>query len=344
MTFNREVKIKIVHGHPRDFWHNWLRPVYYTKVFCNIFCNIFEILFSKKLQYTNSSRQINSRIGIESSTPAALIYSMKFSLDLRINSPLRVWGFMTVVTLMAVGISLAATSISLTIVGITNTSMAYIIATAVPALTVPPIAYLIAHYAYRLYLAHQTLFYLAHTDELTGLANRRHFFAQGQDRLARALVTGESIGLMVLDADNFKQINDSAGHAAGDKALFFLAQTLKAYVEPNDLVARIGGDEFAIMRSAATTTEMTLLATHISRQLAQAVFFYNDRPFSLSVSIGIADTQQTTSFEQLLRASDLALYQKKLDSDAHLHQADLRKRPITEIHSVQTGDLLHYQD
>ncbi len=265
---------------------------------------------------------------------------MNFSLGTHLNSPLRVWGVVTVVTLTAVLISLAATSITLAITGISHNPMAYLIATAVPAVTVPPVAYLLAHYAYRLYLAHQTLFYLAHTDELTGLANRRHFFAQGQARLANALITGESIGLMVLDADNFKQINDSAGHAAGDEALCFLAQTIKAYVEPNDLVARLGGDEFAVLRSAATTAEMALLATHISRQLAQAVFFYDEHPMSLSVSIGIADTRQATSFEQLLRASDIALYQKKLDSDTRPPQDDTRKRPIAEIYRMQTGDLL----
>ncbi len=256
------------------------------------------------------------------------------------NSPRRVWGVVLLVTLMAVGISLAATLISLAIAGITNTRMAYLIAASVPAVTVPPIAYLLAHYAYRLSLAHRALFELAHTDELTGLSNRRHFFAQGSQRLAIAQATDQPMALMLLDADNFKQINDTAGHAAGDEALCFLAKTLKAYVGPDDLVARLGGDEFAVLCSAATTAEMALLATQISRQLAQEVFFYNERPMSLSVSIGIADTRQTRSFEQLLRASDIALYQKKLASDTRPPQDDTHKRPFAEIHQMQTGDFL----
>ncbi len=268
---------------------------------------------------------------------------MKFSLGLHISSPVRVWGFVMVVTLIAITVSISATVLSLLIAGIYQNLIAYLIAISVPAISVPPVAYLIAHYAYRLSLAHQALFQLAHTDELTGLANRRHFFAQGSQQLDEDKAADQPTALMLLDADRFKQINDSAGHAAGDAALCFLAQTLRACIEPGDLVARLGGDEFAILRPAATKAEMTCLATQINHQLAQNAFFYNGVPMWLSVSIGIADTRQATSFEQLLRASDVALYQKKLGDAMHFSSDVSCKQSLIKPASINLGQGYHLQ-
>src|SRR5919106_4100001 len=90
----------------------------------------------------------------------------------------------------------------------------------------------------------------AATDPLTGLLNRRAFADRCRDELARARRTGEAFATLLIDVDHFKQINDRDGHAAGDEALVGLAAALTGELREIDTVARIGGDEFAVLLPA----------------------------------------------------------------------------------------------
>ena len=88
---------------------------------------------------------------------------------------------------------------------------------------------------------------VATTDELTGLANRERFRARLDERIAAASATGDSFGVMLLDLDRFKEINDTLGHHFGDEMLRDLGPRLADAVGPEGLVARLGGDEFAVL-------------------------------------------------------------------------------------------------
>jgi diguanylate cyclase (GGDEF)-like protein len=139
---------------------------------------------------------------------------------------------------------------------------------------------------------------LADRDPLTGLFNRRRMefeFAEERDRRLRA---GGSSSLVVLDLDSLKRINDTLGHAAGDEALVRLARTLRDRTRRTDTVARIGGDEFAVLLAGATAEQARAWA----RDCAEAV----------SVSWGVAELDATAGdFDRLFDAADIELYAAK---------------------------------
>ena len=154
---------------------------------------------------------------------------------------------------------------------------------------------------------------LAFHDELTGLANRTSFC----EHLERAL-TGDpaersSVAVLFLDLDDFKTVNDSLGHPAGDEVLRVVAGRLHALVRPTDVIARFGGDEFAILlRGVRGAQEATATARRVSGVLRDP-FVLQGRRTVVSVSIGVAlpDTHGAASVTDLLRDADAAMYQAK---------------------------------
>ncbi|MBV8717391.1 MAG: EAL domain-containing protein [Chloroflexi bacterium] len=154
----------------------------------------------------------------------------------------------------------------------------------------------------------QRLAQQAYGDALTGLANRAHF----QARLAEALSAGQRTGVLFLDLDDFKTVNDSLGHPAGDRLLVEVAGRLQASLDHSATAARLGGDEFAVLVPGADS--MNALVA-MARQVLGAL----ERPFDLSgrelpirASIGIAaSSPDVRSPDDLLRNADLALYAAK---------------------------------
>lgn len=161
--------------------------------------------------------------------------------------------------------------------------------------------------------AHQrALSYLAHHDSLTELPNRRLF----GDRLAQALVRGqrhkESVGLLYLDIDHFKQINDTRGHECGDLLLRAVAQRLTRAVRDSDTVARMGGDEFVVLMEGLRSTEDALAVAQKILATIRVPFELGDSPLQVTSSIGLAySTGPDDSPEQLVQRSDAALYEAK---------------------------------
>lgn len=149
-------------------------------------------------------------------------------------------------------------------------------------------------------------------DALTNLANRRDF----EERLTAALATiqrrGTQQALMLLDLDQFKVVNDTNGHAAGDALLCKVADGLRRTMAPTDLVARIGGDEFAILVQGRTAEEAEQAAEAVRQCIETIVFSWNGSRFSISASIGLLwlDAPGLTA-EEALRAADLACYMAK---------------------------------
>jgi diguanylate cyclase (GGDEF)-like protein len=144
---------------------------------------------------------------------------------------------------------------------------------------------------------------LAHTDALTGLANRRAWEVELDRGLARARRTGEPLSLAVVDIDNFKAINDAHGHPGGDSLLITVARSWAGNLRPDDTLARIGGDEFAVLMPACAETE----ANHLIGRLRA----HMPRPYTCSV--GLATWERSESADSLMARADDALYRAKRD-------------------------------
>ncbi|MGY4533703.1 diguanylate cyclase (GGDEF)-like protein/PAS domain S-box-containing protein [Pseudomonas sp. TE3786] len=162
----------------------------------------------------------------------------------------------------------------------------------------------------------QRIHRLAYYDALTNLPNRTLF----QDRLHTALQHAERhlewVVLMFLDLDRFKPINDSLGHAAGDRMLKDVAQRLAACVEVEDTVARMGGDEFTLLLQARDTRDGALTrAIHVAEQILASLaqpFILEGREFFVTASIGIAlSPQDGEELSQLMKNADTAMYHAK---------------------------------
>ncbi len=154
--------------------------------------------------------------------------------------------------------------------------------------------------------------HLAHHDPLTGLPNRAWFHERAQMALGMSRRNGNRVGLLLLDLDHFKPINDTMGHDAGDAMLCALAERASAAVRKLDTVARLGGDEFAVVLPDVSTGED---AEAVARKILAAVcqpVTIKGRQVAMSVSIGVAVFPEDGDCEtELLRSADLAMYESK---------------------------------
>lgn len=154
--------------------------------------------------------------------------------------------------------------------------------------------------------AHRELEQLAATDDLTGVANRRRF----REELAREFATArrhrQPLSLLLVDLDGFKTVNDDHGHEHGDRLLAAVAILLRRYARESDLVARIGGDEFALLLPQTNKQQ----AQELARRLRCAIGEHSPSP-GITASIGSATLQPDDDAGELLRAADRDLYAKK---------------------------------
>ncbi len=159
----------------------------------------------------------------------------------------------------------------------------------------------------------QSLQYLAHHDQLTGLPNRAMFQQALSAKIDNASVDESRFCLMFIDLDKFKQINDQLGHNVGDQALQLAALRMRASVRNEDTVARLGGDEFTILISDFRhESDVTAMAEKLIHVFDQS-FVIDGHEFEMSCSIGISMfPQDGKSADQLLNAADAAMYRAKL--------------------------------
>jgi two-component system cell cycle response regulator len=153
---------------------------------------------------------------------------------------------------------------------------------------------------------------LSITDELTGLSNRRGFFAFAQQQMKQARRNNERMVLFFADLDDLKTINDTFGHVSGDRALADAAQILRETCRDADILARMGGDEFAVILSNAADSGIAALRERIGKRLAE----YNarrDGTFQLSLSEGFAvfDPERPVTVDELIREADARMYEQK---------------------------------
>ena len=159
---------------------------------------------------------------------------------------------------------------------------------------------------------HQQLDHLAHHDQLTGLPNRLYLAAHLPGDLEEAKKAGSMLAVLFLDLDRFKHINDSRGHETGDKLLKTVAQRVRSTVRTQDVVVRMGGDEFVvILKGVKETGQVSETAERINQALS-APMVVDGRTLVTTVSIGVAlYPHDGLDMGELLRHSDTAMYQAK---------------------------------
>lgn len=153
---------------------------------------------------------------------------------------------------------------------------------------------------------------LTTTDDLTGLYNRRHFQQQLSKEFARFQRSFAETAVLMLDLDFFKQINDTYGHAAGDKVLKDFAELLVSIQRNSDFCARVGGEEFALLLPDTSLNDALSFAKRLTKQVRETEFLFNDSKILLTVSIGCTHMYiDDTHPDMVLARADRALYQAK---------------------------------
>lgn len=151
----------------------------------------------------------------------------------------------------------------------------------------------------------------AYHDPVTGLANRTQLLNRVEEAIAQCRITGDVAALLLVDIDEFKAVNDTLGHSAGDDVLRTVSDRLRALGRPGDVIARVGADEFAVLvEEYIDPAHPRRLAEQILATCAQPVEV-DGRPRGIGVSIGIATTATGGSREELVRDADLALHRAK---------------------------------
>ncbi len=205
-----------------------------------------------------------------------------------------------------------------------------------------------------LFESHQRLRTLAENDSLTGLANRYYFDESLRTAIPRAARLNDQLALLFLDLDNFKIINDSMGHDAGDQLLKEVARRLLHVVRNGDIVCRLGGDEFAILAHNFESQDPIIqLAERILEDLRRPIIIKNSEQY-ISASIGVATYPDAgNNAGDMLKAADLAMYRAKRDGKNNYHffssalhaQVQERIRMEKELRSLIPTDhfIVYYQ-
>jgi diguanylate cyclase (GGDEF)-like protein len=200
--------------------------------------------------------------------------------------------------------------------------------------------------------AESGLLVLAHTDSLTGLANRLHLSTRIDSAVAELMPEAPGVALLLLDLDGFKAVNDSFGHATGDELLIMVARRLRRSLRTTDLAARLGGDEFAILLDDVDEHQALVAAQRLLTGV-NAPFVLSRGTVAISASIGLVHAVDDRDAVDLMRDADVAMYRAKADGKNRIvtfepaMQARVLRRVQLESelrNSVEDGDfVLHYQ-
>ncbi|MBL3823973.1 MULTISPECIES: GGDEF domain-containing protein [unclassified Marinobacter] len=160
--------------------------------------------------------------------------------------------------------------------------------------------------------AEQALVALAERDGLTQLFNRRAFYREGNLAFEKAREEGKLITVLMIDLDHFKQINDRWGHATGDEVLRIVANLMKAELRDDDIIGRVGGEEFAAVLRNNSREAIEAVTERLLQRISEAGREVDGIPVHLSASIGGASlTQEHGNFQDIMVSADKALYRAK---------------------------------
>jgi len=153
---------------------------------------------------------------------------------------------------------------------------------------------------------------LATVDDLTKLLNRREFLASFQSEFSRALRYERPLSVMMIDADDFKRINDQHGHSAGDEVLRAMAGRCQAIIRKTDILGRVGGEEFAAALTETDLSRALQTAERLRREVAEEPFDVGESRLRVTISVGVATRRSEDSHPgELLKLADRALYAAK---------------------------------
>lgn len=158
---------------------------------------------------------------------------------------------------------------------------------------------------------------LARKDELTGLDNRRAFFDQGYRIFKQSVRFKRPVSVIMMDVDYFKKINDNYGHSAGDKVLQVIAELLQKMVREVDVVARIGGEEFAFVLPETGMDEAVNLAERLRQEIAKTTVVHDEKQMHVTASFGVTSSPvaNETLEAMLIKADDALFIAKKKGRD-----------------------------
>ena len=151
---------------------------------------------------------------------------------------------------------------------------------------------------------------LASVDGITGVYNRRHFMEIAEATFARSQRTGQPLVALMIDVDNFKQINDTHGHVVGDQVLAEMAEACREHVRPEDIVGRYGGDEFIVIVVGITSPRATQIAEQLARRTVGGLG-QDGSQLTYTASLGIAERLPSCDLPTLLVHADQAMYEAK---------------------------------
>lgn len=233
--------------------------------------------------------------------------------DFSATSRTRVVAVSITVTLACVVISLLLTDLGIVPVDPARMDQQRIVNIVAPIVIAFPVIFFLMTKLRELALAHERLTVYASTDGLTRIMNRAAFSTLvdaylGEVRAHAAHARG---ALLIVDADNFKAINDRYGHDNGDEALILIAQTMYRTVAAPDIVGRLGGEEFGVFLPGAGADQAQIVGERIRSLINEAPFAPGGTAHRLSVSIGGAVFDRAVSYSELFRCADEQLYAAK---------------------------------
>lgn len=150
---------------------------------------------------------------------------------------------------------------------------------------------------------------MALVDELSNLNNRRAFYEKGKVLVDDCQRNDENLSIILMDIDDFKKVNDTLGHAAGDAVLVQVGSRLKQSTRNADLCARVGGEEFGILVKTSGTSGTVHLAEKLRKEISETPFIFNNKDISLSASFGVAEGK--SDLDTLFNRADTAMYKAK---------------------------------
>lgn len=162
-------------------------------------------------------------------------------------------------------------------------------------------------------MAHDRLLRLAALDPLTGVYNRRFGSGRLREEFTRAVRNGSFLGILIMDIDHFKQVNDTYGHLVGDRILKSSAAILRSILREGDVLFRYGGEEFVAVLSAASETDLTSMGERMRRAIEDSAILDGDKTVRVTISIGGAayPNQNVENEDALVSLADQALYRAK---------------------------------
>ena len=184
----------------------------------------------------------------------------------------------------------------------------------------------------------ERLVFIAGHDEMTGLLNRRRFREELTRGVSYAKRYKHQAALLLLDLDNFKQVNDTLGHFAGDQLVALVANRLRERLRATDTLARVGGDEFAVFLPEASAAQAMQVAAELVAYMSNESLSVEGHELVSPVSIGVAILQAEFDVdpEGLLMHADLAMYRAKQQGGGRYAVTEARGRPDPDIDPAPT--------